>query len=291
MSGRAPAQSLSLLETIVASTDFLTRHGVESARLNAEHLAAHVLKKRNRIDLYLEFDRPLGPAELGPLRQLVQQRAKGEPLQHLLGTTEFYGREFACDARALIPRPETEQLVELVLHRLPADATARVADVGTGSGIIALTLAAERPAARIEAVDVSPAALVLAQENATRLGVAERVTFRRGDLLAGVAPASLDGIVANLPYIPSAEIPTLSREVQRDPLLALDGGPDGLRLVERLLAEAAHALVSGGWIGLELALGQAPQVEAMCRAAGLVAPTTSADLAGIERFVFAERAR
>ncbi|MBS0658550.1 MAG: peptide chain release factor N(5)-glutamine methyltransferase [Verrucomicrobia bacterium] len=291
MSGRVPAQSLSLLETITASTDFLTRHGVESARLNAEHLAAHVLKKRNRIDLYLEFDRPLGPAELGPLRQLVQQRAKGEPLQHLLGTTEFYGREFACDARALIPRPETEQLVELALRRLPADAPLRVVDVGTGSGIIALTLAAERPAARVEAVDVSPAALALAQENAARLGLAERVTFRAGDLLADAAPGSLDGIVANLPYIPSAEIPTLSREVQHDPHLALDGGPDGLRLVERLLAQATRALVPGGWIGLELALGQAPQVEAMCRAAGLVGPTTSPDLAGIERFVFAERAR
>lgn len=289
MSARVPAQSLSLLETITASTEFLARNGVESARLNAEHLAAHVLKKRNRIDLYLEFDRPLGPSELAPLRRLVQQRAKGEPLQHLLGTTEFWGREFACDARALIPRPETEQLVEQALQRVPKDAAAELVDVGTGSGVIALTLAAERPLAQVTGVDASAEALALAQENATRLELTGRVAFRRGDLLAGCAPASLDGVVANLPYIPSAEIPTLSREVQHDPLQALDGGADGLRLVEKLIAQAAAVLRPGGWIGLELGMDQARAVEAMCVRAGLVEVVASKDLAEVERFVFARR--
>lgn len=289
MSARVPAQSLSLLETIKASADFLQRHGVESARLNAEYLAAFVLKKRNRIDLYLEFDRPLGPGELGPLRQLVQQRAKGAPLQHLMGTTEFWGREFACDARALIPRPETEQLVELALQRIPAETVVRVADIGTGSGIIALTLAAERPQAAVAAVDASPEALALAQANATRLGLAERVAFRHGDLLAGFAPGSLDGVVANLPYIPTSEIPTLSREVQRDPAAALDGGADGLRLVERLIAQARDVLAPGGWIALELGQDQARRVEAMCGAEGFGDIGASSDLAGVERFVCARR--
>lgn len=289
MSARVPAQSLSLLETITASTEFLARNGVESARLNAEHLAAHVLKKRNRIDLYLEFDRPLGPGELAPLRKLVQQRAKGEPLQHLLGTTEFWGREFACDARALIPRPETEQLVEQALQRIPAEAAVELVDVGTGSGVIALTLAAERPRARVTAVDASPEALALAQENAHRLQLADRVAFREGDLLAAWAAGSLDGIVANLPYIPSAEIPTLSREVQRDPWSALDGGPDGLRLVEQLIAQAATALRPGGWLGLELGMDQALAVGALCARAGLVEVVCTKDLAEVERFVFARR--
>ena len=225
----------SVLEVLTSTTDYFRSKGVESPRLNIEHLLAHILGK-TRMDLYLEFDRPLGDKELDALRELVKRRGQGEPLQHLLGTWEFYGRVFGTDSRALIPRPETEELVALLLKLdLPADA--RCLDVGTGSGIIALTLAAERPEARVQAVDRSPNALSLARENAARLGLDARVEFITGDLLAEcVGPYDL--IAANLPYIPVGDIAGLAREVQHDPMMALDGGRDGLE-TRRALCDAS----------------------------------------------------
>ncbi|MDB6148725.1 MAG: Release factor glutamine methyltransferase [Chthoniobacter sp.] len=243
-----------VLDVIQATTGYFQKSGVESARLNIEHLLAHVLGKR-RMDLYLEFDRPLSEAELEPLRGLVKRRAAGEPLQHLLGTAEFYGRVFTCDARALVPRPETEQLVELLLADKPAPA--RVLDVGTGSGVIALTLAAEWPEAEVEAVDLSEAALSLARENAERLGLAARVQIRASDLLAAVA-GEFQLIVANLPYVSTTELAGLSREVHCDPASALDGGAGGMELIERLIAAAPTHL--RGKLALEIGHDQAQAV-------------------------------
>ena len=191
-----------VLEVLESTAKYFADKGVESPRLNIDLLLAHVLGKKQRMDLYMEFDRPLGERELNTLRPLVKQRGEGVPLQHLLGTVEFYKREFISDSRALIPRPETERLVELILKlELPADA--RCVDVGTGSGVIALTLAAERPEARVQAVDRSPNALTLARENAAKLGLDGRVEFLTGDLLAPCA-GPFDLVAANLPVHPRA---------------------------------------------------------------------------------------
>jgi release factor glutamine methyltransferase len=287
MSAPARKGPLSLLEVVRSSTEYLERHAVESARLNAEHLAAHVLGKKNRIDIYLEFDRPLGATELDPMRELLRRRAAGEPLQHLLGTVEFYGREFLCDARALVPRPETERLVELVLERIPLDSPVAVLDVGTGSGVIALTIAAERPAARVVALDQSTDALALARENTAKIDVAGRVSFVRSDLLASLEESVFDFVVANLPYVPTAEIAGLSREVRRDPSLALDGGSDGLELVARLAREARPRLAAGGWLALEIGQGQAERVQKLLADTGWTGITTAPDYQQISRFVFA----
>jgi len=272
-------------EIITATASYFQKHGVESPRLNAELLLAHVLGKK-RLDLYLEFDRPLGESELGPLRELMKRRAAGEPLQHLLGTAEFHGRSFLCDARALIPRQETEQLVELVL-KLPAPG--RILDAGVGSGVIALTLAAEWPEAAIDAVDISADALALAAANAARLGLVERVRFLHGDLFAALpAPvAAYDLIVANLPYIPAGEIAGLSREVRRDPPAALDGGPDGGDIIRAFLAQAQAHLAAGATVALEIGAGQAEMLMEHLRLLGYKDIRATADYNGIKRFLFA----
>jgi release factor glutamine methyltransferase len=270
----------SVIEVIQSTTDYFRKNGIESPRLNIEHLLAHVLGQR-RMDLYLEFDRPLGERELEPLRALVKRRASGEPLQHLLGTVEFCGRTFACDARALIPRPETEQLCELILKGVPAR---RVVDVGTGSGVIALTLAAEMSEAEVEGADSSPAALALARANAERLGLVERVRWVQSDLLGGIE-GECDLLVANLPYIATEAIGALSREVQHDPVNALDGGADGLRLIERLAGEAPRVL--RGRLALEIGAGQGAAVAELLKARNFQDIRVMSDYEARERFVFA----
>ncbi len=269
-----------VIEVIQATTTYFQKSGVESARLNIEHLLAHVLRKK-RMDLYLEFDRPLSEQELEPLRGLVKRRAAGEPLQHLLGTAEFFGRSFLCDKRALVPRQETEQLCELILAAGPAP---RVLDVGTGSGVIPLTLAAAWPDAHVEAVDLFPEALALARENAARLGLAERVTFLESDLLANVT-GTFDLIVANLPYIAREEIPALAREVQHDPRSALDGGPDGLDLFRRFLPQAAQHL--RGRLALEIGHDQSDALTTLLATHNFQDIRAQTDYQSRHRFLFA----
>ena len=275
---------MTTLEVLNAATSYLEKQGVESPRLNAEYLLAHVLGKKKRIDLYLEFEHPLGEKERAPLRDLVKRRSEGIPLQHLLGTSEFCGHLFTCDARGLIPRPETEQLVELVRRSAP-DAPSFL-DVGTGSGVIAISLALALPTAKVSACDLSPDALSLAQENAARYQLGERMAFFRSDLLAAVSE-TFAVIVANLPYIPSADIPNLSREVQKDPLTALDGGPDGLVLVERLIAEARSRLAPGGLLALEIGHDQAERVMELLTANNYRDIAAHRDYQDIQRFVSA----
>ena len=272
---------MSLLEVLKGASEFLGKQGVESPRLNAEHLLAHVLGLK-RMDLYLQFDRPLGETERAPLRDLIRRRGTGIPLQHLLGSVEFCGRTFKSDARALIPRPETEQLVERALTYTSLNS---ILDVATGSGVIPLTLALERPDAMINATDISSDALTLARENAVLLGV-DRIVFHEADLIPeSLRQHSFDLITANLPYIPSAEISTLSREVQHDPQLALDGGADGLDLVHRLAPLAYECLTPGGHLLLEIGIDQSDEVMTCLAGHNYRDITALPDYQGILRFI------
>jgi len=276
-----------VLEVIQATRAYLAKHGVENPRLNSEHLLAYILGQK-RIDLYLGADRLLAEAELNPLRELVRRRARREPLQHLLGTVEFFGRTFSIDSRALIPRPETEQLVEFILAR-PFPPEPSILDVGTGSGIIALTLAVEIEKSAVTAIDISGEALELARHNARKLVLEQRVTFLQGDLLEGTTGA-FDLIVANLPYIPTDVLHGLAQEVRHDPKLALDGGADGLSLITRLLCCAPSRLNSGGLLALEIGHDQSERLIPELQARGYQDIQCKEDYQGAKRFLFAMRA-
>jgi len=271
---------MSLLEVLKGASEFLGKQGVESPRLNAEHLLAHVMGLK-RMDLYLQFDRPLGEKERGPLRDLVRQRGTGIPLQHLLGTVEFCGKTFKSDARALIPRPETELLVE---RALTYAAPASILDVATGSGVIALSLALGRPEASVTATDISPEALSLAKENAILLSI-DRIAFHEVDLLPPPEAGTFDLITANLPYIPAAEIAGLSREVSHDPFLALNGGPEGLDLIVRLAPLSLERLTSGGHLLLEIGIDQSEAVMACLAGHNYRDIKALPDYQGIPRFI------
>ena len=274
---------MTLLEVLQSTTDYFKKRGIESARLNAEHLLAHALK-RKRIELYLEFERELIEDELAPLRELVRRRGHGEPLQHLLGTVEFAGHTFLCDKRALVPRPETEHLVELLQSKI-TNRKLKILDVGTGSGVIALSLAAKFPEATVIATDISEDALNLARENAERLGLTSRVEFLQGDLLTYVNHV-YDLLVANLPYVAAGEGPTLSREVAHDPAVALFGGERGDEMIRKLIESAPSYLAPGGLMALEVGLGQAADLAALMAEKNYHDIETERDYAGVIRFLF-----
>jgi len=274
----------SLLEVLQSTTAYFTRHKIDNPRLNAEHLLAHALG-RTRMDLYLEFERPLNDTELVPLRDLVKRRAQGEPLQHLLGTVEFCGHTFAIDKRAMVPRPETEQLVELLKAETGKRKPERILDVGTGSGVIALSLAKQFPEADVVAVDISDDALALARENAVRLGL-ERVRFQKSDLLENLSER-FDLIVANLPYISMQDRHLLAREVLHDPGVALFGGSSGDELVRKLIEETPSHLEPGGLLALEIGLGQAEGLSDVLRQKNYHDIESKRDYSGITRFLLA----
>ena len=274
---------MTVLEVLQSTTAYFTKRGIESPRLNAEHLLAFTLK-RKRIELYLEFERVLTEVELAPLRELVKRRGQGEPLQHLLGTVEFAGRMFLCDKRALVPRPETEQLVELLKSKIE-NRESKILDVGTGSGVIALSLAAQYPDAQVTATDISEEALALARENAERLGLTNRVEFLRSDLLIYVTHV-YDLIVANLPYVAEADRATLSREVRNDPEVALFGGERGDEIMGKLIDSAPAKLKPGGLLALEVGLGQADDLAALMAEKNYHDIKTERDYAGVIRFLF-----
>jgi len=279
---------VTVLELIQNTTAFFQRKGVESPRLSIEHLLAEALGKR-RLDLYLDYDQGLPEQILEPLRDKVRRRSEGEPLQHLLGSWEFFGRRFKTDRRALIPRPETEHLAELVLDQIPASPVpeTRVADIGTGSGVLAVTLALERPGLAVLATDLCADTLALARENALAHEVAGRIKWLQTDLLAGI-DSDFDFLVANLPYIPTAEIAKLSREVQHDPPKALDGGKDGLDVIRRFIEEAPSRLKPEGRIFLEIGVSQAASVAESLAKQKYRDICVETDYQGVERFVIAK---
>ena len=278
---------MTVLEVLQSSTEYFKKRAIESPRLNAEHLLAFVLK-RKRIELYLEFERVLAEAELAPLRDLVKRRGQGEPLQHLLGTVEFAGRTFLCDKRALVPRPETEQLVELLKSKVAnrsASGGSKILDVGTGSGVIALSLAAKFPDSKVTALDFSDDALALARENAERLGLTSQIEFVRSDLLTYVSDV-YDLIVANLPYVAENDRGTLSREVLHDPEIALFGGERGDEIIRKLIEGAPSHLAPGGLLALEVGLGQADDLAAFMAEKNYHDIETERDYGGVIRFLF-----
>ena len=260
---------MTVLQAIQRSVDFLAKKGVESPRLHAELLLAHVLQVP-RMKLYLDFERVLTDDQQNSLRELVRRRGLREPLQHILGSACFCGLDLAVNRDVLVPRPETEILAELGWQFLknlaarPGSAPPSALDFGTGSGCIAIALAAQCPAARVSALDISPAALALARQNAAKHAVDSRIEFFAGDGFAALpADARFDLIISNPPYIPAAGIASLDPEVRdHDPRVALDGGADGLDFYRRLAREAAAFLRPGGRIMLEFGDGQETAVAA-----------------------------
>jgi release factor glutamine methyltransferase len=273
----------SVLETINGGAEYLGKRGVEDARRNMEHLLAQRLGC-TRMQLYTQFDRPLEEEILAPLRDTLKKRGEGIPLQHLLGSVGFYGRDFLCDARALIPRPETEELAEMILKLLPGNPL-EILDMGCGSGVLGLTLAAERPSSRVTLVDLSEDALSLTSENAEKLGLTN-ITLVRSDLFSSVS-GSFDLIVANLPYVPEGEAEEMARELRHDPALALFSGADGLTLLRRFVPESFAFLKHGGLLALEIGHDQASQLGLSLESSGFREIEIRPDLSGIARFPLA----
>jgi len=273
----APAEQKAwkTLDLLKVTTDHFKKKGIESARLDAEVLLAHTLGCK-RLDLYVHFDRAVPPEKLSAFREVVRQRSAGRPVKYILGRSEFMSLELAVSEAVLIPRPETETVVEAAVEKLQA-MTDRpeplVMDLGTGSGCIAVSIAVEIRNARLIATDLSPEALAVAKANAERHGVAGRIQLLQGDFLDAVAGSGMEGlvdlIVSNPPYVSEAELPTLAPEVRLyEPKAALVAGPDGLAAYQKIVPAALGFLRAGGWLVLELGRGQLDAVRAVAEAAG-----------------------
>lgn len=278
-----------IIEFIQRSTEFLARKGIETARLDAEVLLGHVLGK-DRVYLYVHFDQPLEPAEIDAYRTLIVRRGRREPVAYIVGSKEFFSRPFTVDSSVLIPRPETELLVETVVEWAKERGPLQIADIGTGSGAIAISLATALEHSTIWAVDVSREALRVASANAEQLGVSDRIQFLHGTWLAPLEGKVLDAVVSNPPYIPSADIDQLQPEVRAyEPRLALDGGEDGLNAYRALIPQAATMVRGGGLLAVEVGYGQAQSVAALGRASGWHLERIIPDHAGIDRVVCLRR--
>lgn len=279
------AEAWTILEVLRWTTGYLQEKGCPTPRLDAEVLLAHALGI-DRVRLYVEYERPLSEAELARFRELVRRRAAREPVACIRGFKEFWSLTFEVNPAVLIPRPETELLVEEALRIARGLVAPRVVDVGTGSGAVAVVLARElgRP---VMATDSSPAALEVARRNAAQH--AAQVELLLADLLSPFREGAFDLVVSNPPYVPSGEFATAPPELSFEPRSALDGGADGLDIVRALVQQAARVLAPGGWLLVEVGMGQAPEAAALMEAAGFAEVGRVRDLAGIERVVTGHR--
>lgn len=280
---------LTVLEVVKKTSEFLASKGVESPRLNAELMVGHALSLP-RMRLYIEFERPLSEAELTAVREMVRRRGRREPLQYILGHTDFHGLRLKTDRRALIPRPETELMVELIAGRVAAP-PAGILDLGTGSGAIALALAKAFPQARLMAVDSSRDALALARENAEACGVSDRVSFVETAWLEGVPPSQpFDLVVSNPPYLSEAEVAAAAPEVrEHEPASALVAPDGGFADLAAIVSGVAGVVSQGGMLALETGIGHHARLTALLAGAGFPKSESLRDLTGRDRFVFAWR--
>ncbi len=283
---------LTVAAVLEAAASRLRAAGLAQPRLEAEVLLAHLLGTDGRVRLWREPEAPVAREVEGELDELCRRRAAGEPSAYLTGQREFWSLPLAVDRRVLVPRPETEHLVETALARLPGGAEP-VVDFGTGSGCVALALASERPELRLIAVDRDPAALAVAGENARRLGLAGQVLLLRADGVAALGPGPcLQGVVSNPPYVPAGSVARLQPEVrEHEPRHALTPGPDGLELTRAIVADAASALIPGGLLALEVDPARRDEVVALLAQAGWEGVQVTPDLEGRPRVVSALRRR
>jgi release factor glutamine methyltransferase len=287
MTQREPAQTWTIGKVLEwATADFRAR-GLPNPRLDADVLLAFALGE-TRVKLVIDRDRPLSATDLARFRELVKRRRAHEPVAYLLGVREFYGRPFKVDARVLVPRPDTEALVDAALARTAhVSMSLRALDLCTGSGCVGVTIARERPTSRVHATDTSEAALAVARDNALRLG-AYNVSFALGDLFAPLdsARSRFDLVAANPPYIASAEVLELAPDIKdHEPRAAVDGGADGLDLIRRIVEGAPPFLVTRGTLAVEVGAGQAAETARLFAARGFEAVAATRDYAGIERVV------
>lgn len=282
-----------LLELLRWSTAFFDKHAIDTPRLDAEILIGHVLGM-SRLELLTGYDRPVSADELAIYKKLVIRRARNrEPIAYLVGEREFWSLALEVSPAVLVPRPETERLVELAVERLRQRSAPTLVDVGTGSGAIALALAVELPGARILATDLSEEALAVARRNAARHDLEARVRFLRGDLLEALRDTDLrgqlDAIVSNPPYVAEHEMAGLAPELGHEPRSALAAGPEGLDVIERLCREAAVWLAPGGWLLCEIGSAQRAGASALFDAAGLAEVECIKDYSGHDRVVVGKR--
>ena len=276
---------------VAAARERLLAAGLDQrhAHLDPEVLARHVLDW-DRATWITRADEPASPAFLAAFDALIARRAQREPVAYIVGSREFYGRDFLVNPDVLIPRPESELIIDYALQRVPASQFVRVVDVGTGSGALGLTLACERPEWHVELSDISAEAVAVARRNAQALGVADRVTFLVGDFLEPTM-GLFDVIVSNPPYVARRDQPGMSPDVRdHEPHVALFGGQDGMDLPRRFLAQAAERLTPEGWLAMEFGYGMQEPVEEAARAAGLQVVEVLEDLQGIARTLVARRA-
>ncbi|MGD1032712.1 MAG: peptide chain release factor N(5)-glutamine methyltransferase [Opitutaceae bacterium] len=279
---------LTVLEIVRKTADFFGGKGIESPRLNAELLVGHALGLP-RMQLYLQFERSLSNAEVEKIRSLVRRRGQREPLQHLIGCVEFFGLKLKVDRRALIPRPETEFLVETIVGRRADSPPKSVLDLGTGTGAIALALAMKWPAAAVTAIDSSEEALGLARENAVAAGLDGRVSFFKSDWFGAIPPgARFDLAVANPPYLSQSELASSAMEVRdHEPASALVSGEDGIGDIRAILRGAPGHLAPGGLLALETGADQHALIRGIAAEYGWSGTESIRDLSGRDRYVLA----